>query len=110
MKNIASLLAFLSFATTVSAAEVSLPVQTISSIQTGWGGEGIYLQLREGIRASGCNSGMYLIHKQNNPMYYELLSISLSAYHAKSKVILRVTNCSSPSDFSLSVVAINITE
>ncbi|RYY73347.1 MAG: hypothetical protein EOO52_18270 [Gammaproteobacteria bacterium] len=92
------------------SADISLPSQTISVIQTGWGGEGFFIKLNGGVQAPGCNSQMYLVPKLNNPMYNDLLSISLSAFHAKTKLSLRVKGCEMANDFSLNVIAISLSE
>lgn len=98
------------FSVAAFSANLSLPPQTISVIQTGSNGEGFYLQLHGGLQAPGCNTQMYLVSKQNNPMYNDILAMSLSAFHAKTKVTLRVADCQTANDFYLNVVAILLSE
>lgn len=83
---------FLFMAPKVFADWTVLPASTISSLGTGWGGEGLYINLASGkpVSANGMTCGPALILLNNAPMQKEMLAILLSAYHAGSQVAISV--------------------
>lgn len=93
MKKIVLLLSTL-FVTSVSAATKLAP-QTIASIETGWGQEGLHIRTVEGLKADGCNLGAYMIPAEDfsKALYETHVSMLLSAFHAKKQVGLYVDGC-----------------
>lgn len=73
-------------------ADSNTPPLTISRIGTGWGSEGIYISSNEGSMVEGCGTASLRIDSAH-VMLDKILSIALSAYHAKSKVEFRVSGC-----------------
>ncbi|MGR5361323.1 hypothetical protein ACPV54_10710 [Vibrio mediterranei] len=73
-------------------ADADLPAQRISSIATGWGSEGLFLYFDGNNKVEGCTWTRVRVDK-NHAMLKDILSIALSAFHAKKKVIIRVSGC-----------------
>ncbi|MDW6002615.1 hypothetical protein [Vibrio mangrovi] len=73
-------------------ADASLPPQTISRIETGWGSEGLYLSFAENNKVEGCTNSRVRFER-DHPMLKDILSIALSAFHAGKKVQVRVSGC-----------------
>ncbi|MGF1868318.1 hypothetical protein L4D15_24255 [Enterovibrio norvegicus] len=75
-----------------TCADESLPPQTISRIETGWGSEAIYVQFVEKNYVESCTDSMVRFSR-DHPMLKDVLSIALSAFHAGKKVQVRVSGC-----------------
>jgi hypothetical protein len=73
-------------------SDSSLPPQTISRIETGWGNEGIYLAFAENNLVEGC-SYTAAVFQHDHPMLKNILSIALSAFHSGKRVQVRVSGC-----------------
>lgn len=87
-------------------ADASTSPLTLAKIETGWGGEGIYFTTIEKKIIESCSGARFRLDK-TNPMLKEILSIALSAYHSRSKVIFRVSGCGGN---DMNVIAIGVTE
>ena len=84
--------------------DTSTPPQTIKVISTGWGSEGIYITTHEGGIVEGCEFARFRLN--NDHLYFDkVLSMALSAFHAKSKVVFRVSGCTG-NDMKLIAIAI----
>jgi len=105
--RIAVITTLLTFSSTSFAGDVDLPAQTVKKVKTGWGGEGIYLEFNEGHAPAGCLSKCFFIDRENNHLFSEMLSMVLSAYHAKSKVVVR-GNCDSNVNNAVNVTAVDL--
>ena len=89
---------------TAVANDTDLKPQLLTSVASGWQSEGFYLFFREGYKIDSCNSSTVVI-KKGHGQYDELVSMALSAFHAKSKVIVRVSSCDAgqPNSFQVAV-------
>lgn len=105
---IALTIAVCSFATHASQ-QTTLDPQTLIRVASGWSGEGMYLFTHEGYKYPGCNQSKFVI-KKHHPLFSELVSMSLSAYHAKSKVALRVDGCDGNPNYSVNIVALDLVD
>ncbi|CCN45833.1 exported hypothetical protein [Vibrio nigripulchritudo MADA3029] len=104
---IALTIAVCSFATHASQ-QTTLAPQTLNRVASGWGGEGIYLYSKEKLTVSGCKNPVYVIKKHNNVLFSEMVSMALSAYHAKSKVAVRTDGCDGDSGRAMNIIAIDL--
>ena len=77
----------------IASADESSTPDTIKSIQTGWGGEGIYITTDSQQLLDGCTNNVFYVNARNVAMVKEILTVALSAFHARSKVIFRVSGC-----------------
>lgn len=67
--------------------------KTLSSIEMGWGGEGVYVSIKESlVPVEGCVSSRFRM-SSNTPLFNENLSILLSAFHTKTKVKFYIDGC-----------------
>lgn len=109
MKNLVRKFAFLLIfmAPSVFADWTVLPSSTISRLATGWGGEGLYIDLASGktVSANGMTCGPGLILLNDAPMQKEMVAILLSAYHAGSQVAISV-NLNAPCNANGGVILV----
>ncbi len=84
------LLMFVAFS--ISNADANLPASTIKHIATGAAEEGLFLSIDNPTVVEGCiNPRIYV--SPTNKMYNEILSISLSSFHASTNVVFRISGC-----------------
>jgi len=76
----------------IALAGTQLAPQTITSIGTGWGAEGVYVNTAEGLSAEGCAKNVARM-LSDHVWLKENLSVLLSAFHAQTKVRLYVDGC-----------------
>ena len=81
----------LSVLASVAHADDTLRDVYIKSIQTGWGGEGIYFEIVGTKRVEGCAEATVFI--ADSPMLDRILSIGLSAQQTKTDVDFRISGC-----------------
>lgn len=95
MKNYLKLivLTFILFIGEGALAAVETPPATITEIATAWYGEGVFIYTSDSNTYNGCSQPRYFVNV-NNPMFDEMLSLALSAFHSKTPVRLWVPNCS----------------
>jgi len=77
----------------ISHAIESLNPQTISVIEMGWAGEGVYVHTNQKYEATKSCGGTTARMPQDNLLFRENLSVLLSAFHADSNVRLIVDGC-----------------
>ncbi|MDM3871236.1 hypothetical protein QSV34_07690 [Porticoccus sp. W117] len=87
-------------------ADDSLAPQTIKKVSTGWANEGVYIELSQTNNADGCQASRVKFDAAH-PFLKEILSIALSAFHAKSNVQIRVSGCTG---IDFNGIAIEISE
>jgi hypothetical protein len=77
---------------------------------TGWGGEGLYINLTNGktVSANGITCGPGLILLNDAPMQKEMVSILLSAFHAGAQVAISV-NLKAPCNSNGGVILVSST-
>ncbi|MES9957652.1 MAG: hypothetical protein ABW086_11415 [Sedimenticola sp.] len=92
------------FWSSVSIGDESTSPQTIRAIHTGWSGEGFYIATNEKPVLEGCSLPVFRMDIAH-PMMKDVLSIALSAYHSKSRVIMRVSGCTGG---YMNLIAINV--
>ena len=93
MKRITLLLplfAGILFFTGMATAMNNDPPQTLLSIATGWGGEGIYVQAQN--KPTLCSANNYFI-PASAPMFKDIYAALLAAYQSNGKVILNYDGC-----------------
>lgn len=91
------------FFSSLSAAMNNDSPQTLVSIQTGWGGEGLYIKAQN--KPSLCSADSYFI-SPSAPMYKDIYAALLAAYQANGKVILNYDGCGTDGNASLKAVAL----
>ena len=91
MRNLT--LSILTLLISISAyADTDTKPQTIRSISTGWSAEGIFISLTGSEIVEGCEWARLRLN--NDHTYYDqILTLALSAFHAESKVVVRVSGC-----------------
>jgi len=72
-------------------AQITLPAQTISAIETMNNGQDLQFKFDNGTKQEGCSSSNIIV--KNGTMSDRILSIALSAYHADHGVRFMVSGC-----------------
>ena len=93
------------FWTNIILADSDTPVQTIKTIGTGWGAEAIYITTNENEKVENCEWPRLRLNN-NHPYFNQILSLALSAFHAKSKVIFRVSGCTNNKDMNIQSISL----
>ena len=82
----------LSLITFFSEADSSSQPLEIKRIERGWGADAILITPDIQQQLEGCSGNRFRLEK-NSSMFDQDFSLLLSAYHAKSRVVLRVSGC-----------------
>lgn len=79
-----------------ASATVLITSRTISGVDAGWGGEGIYVYVNEAVSSAqtgfACASNRYYM-PVGSPMYIENFAIILTAYKQGAKLDFAVVDC-----------------
>jgi hypothetical protein len=73
-------------------ADASTPAMTIKIIQTGWHNDAVYVNTNEEKIVEGCHSARLILDIRSS-MFDQDFALLMSAYHAKSHVVFRVSGC-----------------
>ena len=98
----------ISMSSVAYTADLTLDPQTVIRVATAWEGNGIFLQFAEGLKYPGCTNPYFFIKQTNNQLFNQQVSIALSAFHAKSKLSLRVSGCQGNPALATDIVAIDL--
>lgn len=101
-----ALVGAMTFGAQCCAAGRNIVDQSVTSVGTGWGAEGIYVTTAaDAPVADGCGGLTYLI-ESTHPMWREMVALLLSALHTGGKVYLYVDGCVNSSAMKLKAVAL----
>lgn len=100
-------LALIGLASPVCSADtVALSPQTIKAIETGWGGEGIYVFTDQNLQTGSCTQQGVMMDT-SAPMFKETTAILLTALQARDKVTFFVDGCE---DNHMKLIAVQVNE
>lgn len=83
----------LMFVSGLAQAGTYVEGKTISRVEMGWGGEGVYVSINEATTpVEGCVGPRYYMPK-DAPLFLENLAILLAAFRSQAKIGLYVVGC-----------------